>query len=131
MTKVRIPIKDEASITWALMETKKQARAAGFKEHLCQMLATAASELGHNIIKYAVRGHITITLIAAGGRKGLELTARDGGPGIADIEQALQDHYSTSGTLGLGLPGIKRMVDEFEIHTNPGKGTTVTVRKWL
>lgn len=130
-TKIRFPIKDDAGIHWLVLEAKKLAGELGFEPQIVQMLATAASELGHNIIKYAGRGHITLSPVRKAGKNGLEITCRDSGPGIADIEQALQDNYSSSGTLGLGLPGLKRMMDEFEIESTLGKGTTVTVRKWL
>lgn len=130
-TKNRFPIKDDAGIHWLVLEAKKLAGELGFEPQIVQMLATAASELGHNIIKYAGRGHITLSPVRKAGKNGLEITCRDSGPGIADIEQALQDNYSSSGTLGLGLPGLKRMMDEFEIESTLGQGTTVTVRKWL
>jgi serine/threonine-protein kinase RsbT len=72
-----------------------------------------------------------MTRIIAGSRMGMEVIVRDRGPGIEDIQKAMADHYSSGGTLGLGLPGVKRMMDEFELTSEPGKGTTVTIRKWL
>jgi serine/threonine-protein kinase RsbT len=95
------------------------------------MIATAVSELANNIIKYADRGEILMDRINAGSRVGMEVIARDRGPGIEDIEKAMEDHYSSGNTLGLGLPGVKRMMDEIELTSEPGKETTVTIRKWL
>jgi len=113
------------------MEARKAATAIGFNEVICQMIATAVSELANNVIKYAGRGEILMDRITAGSRVGMEGTARDSGPGIEIIEEAMADHYSSGGTLGLGLPGVKRMMDEFELTSEPGKRTTVTIRKWL
>ena len=95
------------------------------------MIATALSELGQNILKYAERGEVSIEQISEGTRTGVQLTAQDQGPGIEDLEQAMTDHFSSSGTLGLGLPGVRRMMDEFKIDSAPQQGTVVTVRKWL
>jgi serine/threonine-protein kinase RsbT len=113
------------------MEARKAARAIGFDENICQMIATAVSELANNIVKYAGRGEILMTRIIAGSRMGMEVIARDRGPGIENIQKAMADHYSSGNTLGLGLPGVKRMMDEFELTSEPGKRTTVTIRKWL
>ena len=128
---IRIPVRNETGTTWSVMAAKKAAMAIGFDENLCQMIATAVSELANNIVKYAGRGEILIDGIMAGSRKGIEVIARDRGPGIEDIQKAMADHYSSGNTLGLGLPGVKRMMDEFELTSEPGKRTTVTVRKWL
>ena len=105
--------------------------AIGFDEIVCQMIATAVSELANNIVKYAGRGEILIDRIDTASQTGIEVAARDRGPGIEDIQQAMADHYSSGNTLGLGLPGVKRMMDEFEITSEPGNRTTVTIRKWL
>ncbi len=127
----RFPIRNDTGIAWSVMEARKAATAIGFDENMCQMIATAVSELANNIIKYAGRGEILMNRIIAENRAGMEVIARDRGPGIADIQKAMADHYSTGDTLGLGLPGVKRMMDEFELASQPGKGTTVTIRKWL
>jgi len=113
------------------MEARKAAMAIGFDEVVSQMVATAVSELANNIVKYAGSGEIRMDRIGSGSQAGIEVVARDRGPGIEDIEKAMEDHYSSGNTLGLGLPGVKRMMDEFELDTEPGKGTTVTIRKWL
>ena len=128
---IRIPVRNETGIAWSVMEARKAAKTIGFDETICQMIATAVSELANNIIKYAGRGEILLDRFTAGSRVGLEVTARDNGPGIEDIEKAMADHYSSGGTLGLGLPGVKRMMDEFELTSEPGKKTMVTIRKWL
>ena len=94
------------------------------------MIASAISEVARNIVEYAQRGEVAIRLVEKGGRRGVMVVAQDVGPGIADVSMALQDGFSTSGSLGLGLPGARRLMDEFEIHTEIGKGTRVTMRKW-
>lgn len=93
-------------------------------------MATAISELARNIVRYAVRGEIILRLVQNDGKKGIEVVANDDGPGIPDVGLAMQDGYSTSGGLGLGLPGTRRLMDDFEITSDFGKGTTVTVRRW-
>ncbi len=129
--KIRIPIRDETGTAWSVMEARKAAMAIGFDEIVCQMIATAVSELANNIVKYAGSGEIIMDRIETGNQTGIEVVARDRGPGIEDIQKAMADHYSTGNTLGLGLPGVKRMMDEFELTSEPGKTTTVTIRKWL
>jgi serine/threonine-protein kinase RsbT len=94
------------------------------------MIATAVSELARNILVYAREGEIVLSLIGGGKRIGVLVVARDDGPGIADLELVMRDGYSTSRGLGLGLPGSKRLVDEFEIESQVGVGTTVKVTKW-
>jgi serine/threonine-protein kinase RsbT len=106
------------------------AKEMVFTEVEIQMIATAVSELARNIIKYADKGEVIIGRVEKGYKSGIEIVVSDKGPGIADIEAAVTDHFSTSGTLGLGLPGVKRMVDEFEIQSEVGLGTTVLIRKW-
>ena len=93
-------------------------------------LITAASELARNMLKYANGGKVTIEIVSTGRENGIRLTFRDQGPGIADIALAMKDGYSTAKSLGLGLPGTKRLVSEFNIESEVGKGTTVTVTKW-
>ena len=128
---IRIPVRNETGTTWSVMEARKAAAAIGFDEIAGHMIATAVSELARNIVKYAGRGEILIDRINTGSRTGIEITARDRGPGIEDIQQAMADHFSSGNTLGLGLPGVKRMMDEFEITSEPAQRTTVIIRKWL
>src|SRR4051812_49346818 len=95
------------------------------------LLATAISEVARNITAYAVRGEVLLELVRDGrGRRGIRVVARDEGPGIADLDRALTDGYTTGGGLGLGPPGARRLVDDFEIETAPGVGTTLTLVKW-
>jgi serine/threonine-protein kinase RsbT len=94
------------------------------------LVATVISELARNILLYARTGEITLSTVEDGGRRGIVVVARDDGPGIPDIRQALTGGYSTSGGLGLGLCGVKRLVDDFQIVSRVGEGTTVTITKW-
>jgi len=128
---IRIPVRNETGTAWSVMEARNAAMAIGFDEIVCQMIATAVSELANNIVKYAGCGEILLDRINIGSRTGIQVIARDRGPGIEDIQRAMADHYSSGNTLGLGLPGVKRMMDEFELTSEPGKRTTVTIRKWL
>lgn len=93
-------------------------------------LITAASELVRNMLKYAQGGVATIEVVSKGRDNGIRLTFQDKGPGIADIKLAMKDGYSTGKSLGLGLPGAKRLVNEFEIKSQMGEGTTITIVKW-
>jgi anti-sigma regulatory factor (Ser/Thr protein kinase) len=123
----KIAIDDENDIAHARIRTRDIASGMGFARPAVEALATAVSELARNIVQYAKHGEIVLTP----GEKGLEVVARDQGPGIADIQQALQDGYTTGGGLGCGLPGARRMVDELEIASEPGVGTVVRIQKWL
>jgi serine/threonine-protein kinase RsbT len=107
------------------------AAYAGFAGADLVMIATAVSEVARNILEYAKRGEVVVAVIQRGDRRGLEVLARDQGPGIADVSQAMQDGFSTSRGLGLGLPGSRRLMDDFELESRVGQGTTVTMRKWL
>jgi rsbT antagonist protein RsbS len=89
------------------------------------------SEVARNILEYAKRGEVVVSVVQRGDRRGLEVLARDRGPGIADVSRAMQDGFSTSRGLGLGLPGSRRLMDDFELESKVGLGTTVTMRKWL
>jgi serine/threonine-protein kinase RsbT len=95
------------------------------------LIATAISELARNIVLYARSGEVRVDTLTNGGRRGLIVVARDDGPGIPDIERALEPGFSTSGGLGLGLPGVRRLMDELKVESKRGRGTTVTARKWL
>ena len=102
----------------------------GFDEASCHLLATVAVELARNILKYAGTGHLLVRSLSEGGREGIEIQAKDRGPGIANVEEALVDGFSSGGTLGLGLPGIRRIMDELEIESSPQGGTCIVARKW-
>ena len=127
---VRVSIDCDADIVAARQKGRELASHCGFPSTDLAVVATAISELARNIVRYAVRGEVTLRLVDNNGKRGIEVVATDDGPGIPDIELAMQDGYSTSGGLGLGLPGTRRLMDEFEITSDFGKGTTVTVRRW-
>ena len=127
---IRIPIDCDADIIVARQSGRQMATPLGFSAVDLTMIATAISELARNIIMYAQRGVIELQIQQSNGREGIVVCARDEGPGIADIEQAQRIGYSSSGQLGLGLPGVRRLMDEMKIESRPGKGTVVTARKW-
>jgi serine/threonine-protein kinase RsbT len=127
---VCIAITGEMAIARVILETRRISVELGFAAVEQARVATAASELARNILKYAGTGHVTIASLQRDGRVGIELVAADRGPGIENTEQAMQDHYSSGGTLGLGLPGVRRLMDDFTIESQPGEGTRVVVRKW-
>ena len=127
-----IALEDEHDIAVARGEARAAAAAVGFRLVDQTRIATVASELARNVVKYARRGRmIALAADAADGRRGLRLIFEDSGPGIPDVEAAMRDGFSTGRGLGKGLPGSKRLVDEFEIESSPGKGTRVTVVRWL
>ncbi len=125
-----ITIESEQDIVFARQTGRSMAKALGYDNIVQSRIATAISELARNIYLYAGTGTITIELIEKGDTPGLRITAIDHGPGIPDIRKAMEYGYSTSGGLGAGLPGVKRLMDEFSIDSVPGKGTTVTAVKW-
>jgi serine/threonine-protein kinase RsbT len=127
---VRVPVESDTDIVAARQKGRALATRLGFSSSDATIIATAISELARNIVLYAKRGEITLIAIDRGAQRGLIISAKDEGEGIVDIRQALQDGYSTSGRLGVGLPGVKRLMDEFDIASEVGKGTIVTVRKW-
>lgn len=102
----------------------------GFPRTELALIATAISELARNILTYAGAGEIEVSVEDSDGRRGLIIVARDQGPGIPDVGLALQDGYSTSRSLGLGLPGVRRLMDDFEITSELGSGTVVRAAKW-
>ena len=127
---IRVAIKSDQDIVVARQRGRALAAEAGFSSGDATLIATAISELARNIVSYARKGEITLKIVYASIRQGILIVASDNGPGIPDIRQALRDGFSTSGSLGLGLPGVRRLMDEFEIITYPGRGTTVAVNKW-
>ena len=124
-------IRSDADILAARQEGRALATRAGFTGSDLALIATAISEVARNIVVYAQTGEIVLRLSQRGSRRGLVVIARDNGPGIADVALAMQDGYSTGHTLGLGLPGARRLMDEFEITSQVGVGTTVTMKKWV
>jgi serine/threonine-protein kinase RsbT len=125
----RVPIKQSRDIITARQQGRALAAQLGFSSADQTLIATAISEMARNILVYAKEGEI-ILRPEQDGRSALVIIAQDEGPGIPDINRALQNGYSTSGSLGVGLPGTKRIMDDFTIVSEVGKGTTVTMRKW-
>jgi serine/threonine-protein kinase RsbT len=127
----RLEIGSEQDILTARQRGRELASEAGITGSDLTLVATAISEIARNIVEYAGRGELAITLIHEGENQGILVVARDHGPGIPDVDQAMQDGYSTGRSLGLGLPGARRLMDEFEVDSEPGRGTTVTMKKWM
>jgi len=127
---IRVGIHSDQDIVTARQQGRALAVELGFSTGDATLIATAISELARNIVSYARRGEITLKMVNASTRQGITIVASDSGPGILDVRQAMRDGFSTSGSLGLGLPGVRRLMDEFEIASEPGRGTTVTVKKW-
>lgn len=125
----RVPIRQGGDIITARQAGRALAAQLGFSGADQTLIATAISEMARNILTYARCGEI-ILRSEQDHRPGIIIIAADEGPGIPDIQRALQDGYSTSGSLGLGLPGTKRIMDEFSIISEVGKGTVVTMKKW-
>ena len=130
-TEVRVRIQSSADIVTARQEGRSMAATLGFSTTTLTIIATAISEVARNIVEYAKEGEIAIAPLGNGTVKGLQIVARDQGPGIVDLETAMRDGYSTSKSLGMGLPGAKRLMDEFEITSAIGAGTTITMKKWI
>ena len=129
--KLNLRIRTEMDASRAVLESTEFSEVAGFDETPSRMIATAVSELARNILKYAGTGEIRLRQVEGRVGLGIEIEAVDRGPGIADPKAAMQDHFSSGGTLGLGLPGVKRMMDEFSLESTLGKGTRVTAVKWI
>jgi serine/threonine-protein kinase RsbT len=127
---IRVAINSDQDIVSARQRGRAMATELGFSSGDATLIATAISELARNIVSYARRGEIMLKGVQGSSRVGMLIVASDDGPGIPDIRQALRDGFSTSGSLGLGLPGVRRLMDEFEITSKSGRGTTVAVKKW-
>ncbi|HET9707811.1 MAG TPA: anti-sigma regulatory factor [Gemmatimonadales bacterium] len=127
---IRVLIASDKDVVHARQSGRELAARAGFSSGDQTVIAAAISEIARNVLMYARKGEIHISVVLNGDHSGVMIVARDQGPGIPDIERALRDGYSTSGGLGLGLPGAKRLMDDFEIVSASQQGTTVTMRKW-
>src|SRR5262245_19999585 len=125
-----VPIKAHVDVVLARQKVRGLVSGLRFSGSELTLIATAISEVARNIITYAGSGEIVLRVVQRGQRRGVLVIARDRGPGIADIERAMGDGYSTSRGLGLGLPGSKRLMDEFELVSEVGKGTEITMTKW-
>jgi serine/threonine-protein kinase RsbT len=129
----RIALVDESGIVTARQRARDAAQRLGFGKVDQSRIATAVSELARNVVRYAVNGQGDVTireLAVSPAGTGIEIVVKDNGPGIADVEQALRDGFTSGAGLGLGLPGTKRLMDEMQIDSTLGRGTTVTIRKW-
>lgn len=127
----KIYVSDELSVINARHIVQNYVKKLGFGVVSQTKIITAVSELTRNIEKYARKGVVYVEHIEKNGRIGLRLTFEDYGPGIPDIQKALEDGYSTSGGMGLGLPGTKRLMDDFQIKSIVGQGTIITIVKWV
>jgi serine/threonine-protein kinase RsbT len=127
---MRIAISSDLDIIQARQTGRTEASKLGFSSTDLTLIATAISELARNIVMYAKQGEVILRSIHTSEKQGIVIIACDQGPGMADPNQALQDGYSTSRSLGLGLPGVRRLMDEFEIESKLGQGTVVTIKKW-
>lgn len=123
-------VASDQDVVAARTRGRAMARQMEFPATTATIVATAISELARNILLYAGRGEIVLSSIEQGARRGLAIQARDEGPGIADVSLAMQDGYSTSGRLGLGLPGVRRLMDEFQVRSRAGEGTVVIAKIW-
>jgi serine/threonine-protein kinase RsbT len=133
LAEARLPIRGEDDIVASRQRAREAARQLGFGAVDQSRIATAVSELTRNIVRYATDGHgeVTVREVSRPERSaGIEIIVADEGPGIADVDQALRDGYTSGGGMGMGLPGTRRLMDEMEIDSSPGRGTTVTIRKW-
>ena len=127
----RIAIESDADVVAARQRARELAADLDLSSTDQTLLATAISEVARNITTYAKRGEVVLSIVRDnGGREGIRVVARDRGPGIENLDLAMQDGYTSGGGLGLGLPGARRLVDEFAIETGPSEGTTVTLVKW-
>jgi serine/threonine-protein kinase RsbT len=125
-----VPVASVNDIVTARLQGRGLAQQLGFSPGEATLVATAISELARNIVQYAGKGDIELRTVNNGNRRGIVVVARDRGPGIADVRLAVQSGYSTSGGLGMGLPGVRRIVDDFQIVSDRQLGTTITVTKW-
>ena len=129
----RITIESDHDVVTARQRARELAAKVDLTSTDQTLLATAISEVARNMTTYATRGEVLLSIVRDNGppaREGIRVVARDHGPGIEDVDLAMQDGYTSGGGLGLGLPGARRLVDEFDIVTAPKAGTTVTLVKW-
>lgn len=130
MSEVRVAIEREADIVLARQAGRQLAASLGFSTTDQTLIATAISEVARNIVVYALHGEIVLDQTGDGARVGILVMAIDRGPGIDNKELAMRDGFSTKNSLGLGLPGARRLMDDFDLDSVAGRGTTVTMTKW-
>ncbi len=129
----QVTVASEEGIVAARQQAREAAKSLGFGLLDQSRIATAVSELARNVLRYATGGRGDVLIREAPGRGngvGLEIVVRDGGPGIANVDEAMRDGFSTGDGLGMGLPGTRHLMDEMTIDTALGRGTTVTIKKW-
>jgi serine/threonine-protein kinase RsbT len=127
---VRVPVNADADLVTARAEGRAMAERLGFPRPDPTLIATAISEVARNIVVHVGCGEIVLRPFEEANRYGLVVIARDEGPGIRDVDAALRDDYSGRGGLGLGLPGARRLMDDFHVASDADTGTTVTMKKW-
>ncbi len=127
---IRVPINTDTDLVTARAEGRALAQRLGFSRPDPTLIATAISELARNIVMHVGHGEITMRPLREDQRYGLLVVVRDEGQGIPDVDAALRDGFASRGGLGLGLPGARRLMDEFEVTSELGRGTTVTMKKW-
>lgn len=125
-----VNVASDADVLLARQTGRRIAEAVGFSGSDLTMISTAISELARNIIRYAVKGEVAVAPLVEGSRVGVVVIARDSGPGIPDLDLAMRDGYTTGSGMGLGLPGARRLMDDFAISSQVAEGTTVVMKKW-
>ncbi len=130
-TQQSMEVTHSGDLTALRQVTRAMAVAIGFEERESEEIVLSVSELASNVVKHAMRGTVTLTPLANGGRTGVQIESVDSGPGIADIEQAMTDGFSTVGSLGYGLGTVNRLMDEFDITSQPGAGVHIVCRRWV
>jgi len=130
-TEIRVAIDRDGDVVTARQRGRDLAAQLGFAGSDLTVIATAISEVSRNIVSYANRGEIILRSAEDQNRRGIIVIARDDGPGIANIDDAMRDGFSTARSLGLGLPGARRLMDDFDIESTVGKGTMITMKKWV
>ena len=128
---INILIESGSDVVVARQTGHTLALELGFSITDAVIISTAISEIARNMVEYAKSGKLKLSWIDQSGKKGIIVVANDNGPGIVNIKKAMQDGYATGNGLGIGLPGTKRLMDEFEIVSRVGKGTKITIKKWL
>ena len=123
-----VPIHSDQDMVVARAQSRSLADTLGFSRTEATLIATAVSEIARNILMHAGRGEISMRPLRGDARYGLVVVARDSGPGIRDVPRAVESGFASTG--GLGLPGARRLMDEFDVQSEPGEGTTVTMTKW-
>lgn len=131
MAEVAITVREESDIATARRAARSAALSLGMDKYEVAEIEISVSELATNLMRHAGGGTIAVEQIEREGRAGLQIVSSDKGPGITDIPRAMQEGYSTGGTMGSGLPSVKRMMDEMEITSPSGKGTTIVAVKWI